>query len=48
MLIASNDKAADVLGWRPTRDLDRMVSDAWDFYQQQFPQLTDPTGGGDV
>lgn len=48
VLIASNDKAADVLGWRPTRDLDRMVSDAWDFYQQQFPQSTDPTGGGDV
>lgn len=48
VLIASNDRAADVLGWRPTRDLDRMVSDAWDFYQQQFPQLTDPTGGGDV
>jgi len=28
--------------------LDRMVSDAWDFYQQQFPQITDPTGGGDA
>jgi UDP-glucose 4-epimerase len=48
VLIASNDKAAAVLGWRPTRDLDRMVSDAWDFYQQQLARSTDPTGGGDV
>lgn len=48
VLIASNAKAADVLGWRPTRDLDQMVSDAWDFYQQLSPQSTDPTGGGDV
>ncbi len=48
VLIASNAKAADVLGWRPTRDLDQMVSDAWDFYQQLSPQITDPTGGGDV
>ncbi|MEO6503671.1 MAG: UDP-glucose 4-epimerase GalE [Jatrophihabitantaceae bacterium] len=47
VLIASNDKAAAVLGWRPTRDLDRMVSDAWDFYQQLNPQTSDPTGGGD-
>jgi UDP-glucose 4-epimerase len=30
-VIASNDKAAQLLGWRPTRDLTRMVSDAWTF-----------------
>ena len=28
-LIASNEKAAEVLGWRPTRDLRQMVADAW-------------------
>ncbi|HEY0168054.1 MAG TPA: UDP-glucose 4-epimerase GalE [Jatrophihabitans sp.] len=48
VLIASNDKAAAVLGWRPTRDLDQMVSDAWDFFQQLRPELTDPRGDGDV
>jgi UDP-glucose 4-epimerase len=31
VLIASNAKAADLLGWRPTRDLAAMVSDAWRF-----------------
>jgi UDP-glucose 4-epimerase len=48
VLIASNAKAAAELGWRPTRGLDQMVSDAWDFFQQQCPRITDPTGGGDV
>ncbi|MEO7259927.1 MAG: UDP-glucose 4-epimerase GalE [Jatrophihabitantaceae bacterium] len=48
VLIASNDKAAAGLGWRPTRDLDEMVSDAWDFFQQLSPELTEPTGDGDV
>jgi UDP-glucose 4-epimerase len=58
VLIASNDKAAAVLGWRPTRDLDQMVSDAWAFFQQQSPQqqspqqqspqITDPAGGDDA
>jgi UDP-glucose 4-epimerase len=28
-LVASNTRAADVLGWRPTRDLVAMVEDAW-------------------
>jgi UDP-glucose 4-epimerase len=45
VLIASNDKAAAELGWRPTRDLDRMVSDAWEFFGQQ-PEVADATGGG--
>lgn len=34
VLIASNARAAAELGWRPTRDLDEMVSDAWQFYRQ--------------
>ena len=33
VLVASNAKAADVLGWRPERDLTAMVSDAWSFTQ---------------
>lgn len=35
VLIASNTKAAAELGWRPTRDLDDMVTDAWTFLQTQ-------------
>lgn len=34
VLIASNAKAAELLGWRPTRDLTEMVADAWRFAQQ--------------
>jgi UDP-glucose 4-epimerase len=30
-LIASNAAAGRSLGWRPTRDLDAMVADAWEF-----------------
>ncbi len=37
VLIASNARAAAELGWRPTRDLDRMVADAWQFFRQQHP-----------
>ncbi|MDQ1721736.1 MAG: UDP-glucose 4-epimerase [Pseudonocardiales bacterium] len=49
VLIASNARAAAELGWQPTRDLDQMVSDAWDFYQQLVPEIPDATGGaGDV
>ncbi len=33
VLVASNAKAAEVLGWRPGRDLTAMVSDAWAFAQ---------------
>jgi len=29
VLIASADRARDLLGWAPTRDLDRIVGDAW-------------------
>jgi UDP-glucose 4-epimerase len=39
VLIASNDKAAAEMGWRPTRELDEMVADAWEFFQQQHPEL---------
>jgi UDP-glucose 4-epimerase len=28
-LVAGNDLASKVLGWRPTRDLEQMISDAW-------------------
>jgi UDP-glucose 4-epimerase len=34
VLVASNAKAADLLGWQPTRDLAGMVTDAWRFAQQ--------------
>ncbi|PZS25528.1 MAG: UDP-glucose 4-epimerase GalE [Pseudonocardiales bacterium] len=29
MLVAANDWAASLLGWRPIRGLDQMISDAW-------------------
>ena len=35
VLIASNEYAASVLGWAPTRDLGTMVTDAWRFEQRQ-------------
>jgi UDP-glucose 4-epimerase len=38
VLIASNAKAKAELGWQPTRDLDQMVSDAWQFFQQSGQQ----------
>jgi len=47
VLIASNDKAAAELDWRPTRDLDRMVADAWEFFQRLRPELVGASGGGD-
>ena len=31
VLIASNDRAAELLGWKPTRDLAAMIDDAWRF-----------------
>ena len=37
VLIASNDKASEVLGWRPTRDLTAMIEDAWRFEKAQIP-----------
>lgn len=33
-LVASNAKAASLLGWRPERDLKQMVTDAWDFHRR--------------
>jgi UDP-glucose 4-epimerase len=33
VLVASNDKARELLGWAPSRDLHTMVSDAWTFEQ---------------
>ncbi len=34
VLIASNEYAASLLGWHPSRDLTAMVADAWQFEQQ--------------
>jgi UDP-glucose 4-epimerase len=34
-VIASNAKAAEVLGWHPSRHLDVMVADAWEFLGRQ-------------
>lgn len=39
-LIASNDRAREVLGWVPTRDLHTMVADAWRWHR------THPEGFG--
>ena len=36
VLIASNEKAARILGWTPTLDLHRMAADAWTFTQLQL------------
>ncbi|MGN6607728.1 MAG: UDP-glucose 4-epimerase GalE [Jatrophihabitans sp.] len=33
-LVAGNQRAGEVLGWRPTRDLHAMVADAWTFHQR--------------
>ncbi|MBM7790871.1 UDP-glucose 4-epimerase GalE [Tenggerimyces flavus] len=33
-LVASNERAREVLGWVPERDLDAMVADAWAFRQK--------------
>ncbi len=32
-LIASNARAADVLGWAPTRGIEQMAGDAWAYVQ---------------
>jgi UDP-glucose 4-epimerase len=32
VLVASNERAASVLGWRPARNLERMIADAWEFH----------------
>ena len=32
VLIASNKKAAEVLGWKPTRGLDQIIADAWTWH----------------
>jgi len=35
VLVASNARAAQVLGWVPARDLDAIVADAWEFAQRE-------------
>ena len=37
VLIASNERAAQLLGWTPDLDLRAMVSSAWEFEQQEHP-----------
>lgn len=32
-LVASHDRASEELGWTPTADLTRIISDAWDFHR---------------
>ncbi|MBE7188691.1 UDP-glucose 4-epimerase GalE [Jatrophihabitans endophyticus] len=32
VLVASHEQATRILGWRPQRDLEAMVSDAWQFF----------------
>jgi UDP-glucose 4-epimerase len=33
VLVASNGKAADVLGWRPARGIDEIIASAWRWRQ---------------
>jgi UDP-glucose 4-epimerase len=35
VLVASNDRAGEVLGWHPVRGLETMIADAWRFHQQR-------------
>ena len=35
-LIASYERATEHLGWTPTADLSRIVTDAWDFHRAQM------------
>jgi UDP-glucose 4-epimerase len=39
-LVASNDLASTYLGWTPTADLNRIVSDAWDFHRERIARGT--------
>ena len=41
VLIASNKKALEVLGWKPERDLERIIADAWTWHSSH------PEGYGD-
>jgi UDP-glucose 4-epimerase len=44
VLVASNQRARAELGWQPTRGLDQMVSDAWEFSRRQAPASAGPAG----
>ncbi len=37
VLVASNELAAELLGWRPERDLATMITDAWAFERRAVP-----------
>jgi UDP-glucose 4-epimerase len=34
VLVAATERAAELLGWQPQRDLDQMVADAWEFVRK--------------
>ncbi len=43
VLVASNDRARDILGWTPRRGLDEIIGSAWR-WRQNHPHLYDTTG----
>jgi UDP-glucose 4-epimerase len=42
VLVASHQRAKDVLGWQPALGLDRIVADAWQFHRQRHDQAERP------
>jgi UDP-glucose-4-epimerase GalE len=48
VLVASNAKAKELLGWEPKRDLDTIIRDAYDFFRRYpagFPDLAPVAAG---
>jgi UDP-glucose 4-epimerase len=45
VLVASSERIQSDLGWRATRDLPAMVSDAWTFVQRPAEQAPPSTAG---
>lgn len=45
VLVASNERARERLGWTPTRDLEQMVSDAWEFHRSWKPEAREGAAG---
>jgi UDP-glucose 4-epimerase len=39
ILVASDERAHERLGWQPTSDLTRMVGDAWEFHRARFADV---------
>jgi UDP-glucose 4-epimerase len=42
MIIASNEKAFELLDWKPVRDLTEMVTDAWTFRTARGAERKEP------